>query len=385
MALINAGEPGRDLSRRRLLRLAGLTGVGAFITSCQRGTIIADPSQLGAVGDPRVATQLAAQATAASRPSAGDVTPEPLPLARDFGFDTDIRLVPNGQFYTMKFNPTPPPEIDVGTYRLTIDGLVATPLSLSLAELQAMQADQFIRTLECISNPAGGDLVGNAVWKGVKLAHVLAQAGVDPTGTELKLESADGYDTGIPLTLAMDPQSYLAYEMNGRRLPPNHGYPVRCLFPGRYGQKQPKWLTSITVQGTPHKGHWEAMGWSHEAAVQINSRFDAPNHRAMVAGPVVVRGIAFSDLSGVARVQIIVDNKETHEARLAKAPAPFGDLAWTEWEWTWTDPPPGKHSLLAKATDGSGRSQRHARLNLLGGTFPDGTTEMDKLSVQVPG
>jgi DMSO/TMAO reductase YedYZ molybdopterin-dependent catalytic subunit len=369
-------RPPSGLSRRRLLRLAGLAGAGALIAGCQRGTILPEPPPATGAGRRR---------TPPATGAAGVVPAERPPLARDFGFDTDIRLVPNGDFYTMKFHPSAPPEIDPPSFRLEVGGLVGRPLALSLAELRALPSALFMRTLECISNPAGGDLIGNAVWQGARLADVLALAGVDPRATDLKLESADRYHTGIPLSLALDPRSYLVYEMNGQPLPAKHGFPLRCLFPGRYGQKQPKWLTRITLQDRPHRGHWEAQGWSQEAPIRISSRFDTPGHRATVAPPLVVRGIAFSDLSGVSRVQVIVDDQAIHEARLVKAPAPFEDLAWTEWEWLWEQPAPGHHTLLAKAADGNDRTQSRSRPNLLAGTFPDGTTAMDRLSVTVSG
>jgi hypothetical protein len=225
--------------------------------------------------------------------------------------------------------------------------------------------------------------VGNATWRGVRLVDVLELAGVDPSAPEFKLESADKYHTGITMELARDPRSVLVFEMNGEPLPAKHGFPLRCLFPGRYGQKQPKWLTSITVQTERHRGHWEGQGWSDTAPIQINSRFDSPARRATVQPPVVVRGIAFADLSGVASVQIIVDDGERFEAELAKAPSPFTDLVWTEWEWVWEDPAPGNHTLLARASDGNGLSQSRPRDQLLGGTFPDGTTTMDKLNLFV--
>jgi hypothetical protein len=172
--------------------------------------------------------------------------------------------------------------------------------------------------------------------------------------------------------------------MNGEPLPAKHGFPIRCLFPGRYGQKQPKWLTGITVRRERHVGHWEAQGWSDEAPIRINSRIDGPRGGATVAAPVAVHGIAFSGLSGVVRVELVVNDRETHPATLRRAPAPYTDLVWTEWSWTWRDAPAGNHRLLARARDGSGRSQSRPRGELLSGTFPDGTSAMHQVRLFVP-
>lgn len=374
------------LSRRAVVRFAALAGLSTVIVGCRRGLILEDSAQLATAArtDSRAATELALRATATR--AARKRTPRPAPPARDLGVDSDVRLTANEDFYIMKFHPSAAPAMDAAAWRLQVTGSVERAVSLSLTDLAALPVETFMRTLECISNPAGGNLVGNAVWRGVRLADVLALAGHPPPGSHLKLTAADEYHTGIPLELALDRRSYLVFEMNGEPLPADHGYPVRCLFPGRYGQKQPKWLTGIAVQAAPHVGHWEQQGWSDTAFIQINSRIDAATRPAGPGEPVVVRGIAFSDDSGVVAVELGVDKKERHPATiLRQAPDPFTNLVWTEWEWTWPDPPPGVHVIQAKARDGRGLAQRHPRANLLSGTFPDGTSDMHQVTVQVPG
>jgi DMSO/TMAO reductase YedYZ molybdopterin-dependent catalytic subunit len=369
-----------------LLRLAALAGSGVFITGCRQGLVLRDERDLAtaALTDARAGTEFAHRAT--DTPSARKSTPHPAPSARELGVDSDLRLTANEDFYTMKFHPSDPPVVDPEAWRLVVDGLVASPLALSLADLRALPVVTFMRTLECISNPAGGTLIGNAVWEGVRLADVLRAAAVDPAGKYLRLESADGYHTGIPLELANDEASTLVMMMNGVQLPAEHGFPLRCLFPGRYGQKQPKWLTGITLQATPHKGHWEKQGWSDTAEIRVNSRIDSATRPKAVGEPVVVRGIAFSDASGVVSVELVVDRKDGYPATLLqRAPVPFTTLTWTEWEWTWTDPPAGNHVIQAKARDGNGLTQNNPRKNLLAGTFPDGTSDMPQVTVQVPG
>lgn len=376
----------RPLSRRDLLRLAALGGGGVFITGCRQGLVLRDERDLAtaALTDARAGTEWARRAT--DTPSAKKSTPHPAPSARELGVDSDLRLTANEDFYTMKFHPSAPPVIDPATWRLVVDGLVATPLALSLADLRALSVVTVMRTLECISNPAGGTLIGNAVWRGVRLAEVLQSAQVEPEGKFLQLTSADEYHTGIPVDLAQDEASLVVFEMNGVPLPAEHGFPLRCLFPGRYGQKQPKWLTGITLQAEPHQGHWEKQGWSDTAEIRVNSRIDSATRPKAAGEPVVVRGIAFSDASGIASVELIVDRKDAFAATLLRqAPVPFTKLTWTEWEWTWTDPPAGNHVIQAKARDGDGIAQNNPRKNLLAGTFPDGTSDMVQVSVQVPG
>jgi len=386
------------LDRRRLLRLAAVSATGVAITGCRRGVILKDLSdaELAKLGDPTRAAEIVGQATRAAAeraaggasarshaaPATAGPTPTP-PLARGLGLATDIALTPNDDFYVMKYGTIP--DVSAGDFRLQIAGRVRRDVHLSLADIRALPSATLLRTLECISNPAGGGLIGNAVWTGARFADVLGLAGPEPGATELKLESADRYHTGVPLDLALDERSYLVYAMNGMPLPREHGFPARCLFPGRYGQKQPKWLTRITVQTARHAGHWEGQGWSDTAEIRVNSRVDAPRDHATARGSVTVGGIAFSGLSGVARVELVIDDTRTVEAVMTKAPAPFADLVWTEWSWTWDDPPPGNHVILARAVDGDGRAQHRVRENVLGGTFPDGTSEMHRVRVFVPG
>ncbi len=379
--------PAAEVSRRAVVRYAALAGLGAVIASCRRGLVLTDESQLAtaALTDWRAATELALRAT--DTPSARKSTPRPAPSARDLGVDSDLRLTANEDFYTMKFHPSPPPELDRSAWRLEVSGQVGRPLSLSLAELSALPVATFMRTLECISNPAGGNLIGNAVWRGVRLADVLALAAPRPAAQYLKLTSADDYHTGIPLELALDPRSYLVFEMNGERLPAAHGFPLRCLFPGRYGQKQPKWLTGIALQTEPHAGHWEQQGWSDTAFIQINSRIDGATRPERAGAPVVVRGIAFSGVAGVASVDLRggPQGDVTPPRSCGALPSPSP---------TWFGPSgSGRGPILRRASTSSrprrgtarGLAQRHPRANLLSGTFPDGTSDMQQVTVQVPG
>src|SRR5690606_36573230 len=112
--------------------------------------------------------------------------------------------------------------------------------------------------------------------------------------------------------LAQDPRSLLVYEMNGEPLPADHGFPLRCLWPGRYGQKQPKWLTRIELVAEPTLGYWESQGWSNEAIIRPNSQIRAPEtFVTLPPEPIRVSGFAFANRTGVAKVEVSTDNGET--------------------------------------------------------------------------
>ena len=138
--------------------------------------------------------------------------------------------------------------------------------------------------MQCIGNWIGGPLVGNAEWGGTPLSNVLDLAGVKSEAIRVKFysDSSDGYTTSIPLERALRDEVILAWEMNGEPLPSKHGFPLRLINPGHYGQKMPKWITRIELIDEEYLGYWESkpenkpFKWSDEAVATVNSRIDAP-------------------------------------------------------------------------------------------------------------
>jgi DMSO/TMAO reductase YedYZ molybdopterin-dependent catalytic subunit len=277
---------------------------------------------------------------------------------------------------------SPVPVLERDAWQVAVEGLVASPYTLNWSNLAALPAVEQMQTLECIGNPVGGRLIGNVVWRGVSLRAVLERAEPQPAAQWLVMSAADEYYTSVPLELAMDERSLLAYEANGAPLPKAHGFPARILLPGVYGQKQPKWVTSLRLSDRYVAGYWEKEGWSDEAAIKINSRIEYPR-QAMILPPnepTLITGVAFSDLSGVARVEVSTNFGQTwHDANLLPGPSPS---VWTVWAWAWEAPPAGSHVLLARATDGQGVVQTPAE-GVLGGVFPDGTSGIHRVVMEV--
>ena len=358
------GMAGR-ITRREMLRLTALGVAGVVMAACQR-------QPLGVALGVDVAPSEPITKGSGQGPS----------QAPPFKYDSPVMITPVDQFYEVKYSATVP-HVDVSTWRLLVTGEVERPLSLTLDEIKAMPVVEEMRTLECISNPAGGDLISNAVWRGARLAEILQQAGIKPGVTEIVIRSADDYHTSIPLDLALNEHALLAYWMNGVDLPVEHGYPLRALWPGRYGMKQPKWITQLEAITGHHTGFWEGQGWSNEAIIQPNSRIDAPPSGAeFKAGePITLSGIAYSSDVGIARIEVSTDDGATWaEAELIRGPSP---LTWTEWRTRWANPTPGRHVLLARVTDNAGKTQTKGGFSLLGGTFPDGTSAMHQVIVDI--
>jgi DMSO/TMAO reductase YedYZ molybdopterin-dependent catalytic subunit len=344
------------LSRRQVLRLAALGAISAFITACQR----------------------------AIEPIASVLTPTPAPtkILRSASDVNSIPITSNKDFYITSISSPPAVPQD---WKLAVTGLVDKPLALSLVDIRALPAVTEMRTLSCISNPIGGDLISNAVWKGVRLQDVLTQAGVQTTARFLKLEALDGWSTGIPLELGMHDHSLLAYEMNGEPLPPDHGAPLRCLFPGRFGMKQPKFIKTITLVDKEYAGYWEKQGWSGDAFVLPYSRINSPIDLEVITGATLtMSGIAHAGASGLAKLEIGWDDLNQWEtADLTRGPNPY---VWCVWKWTGKSLSPGRHTLYARATDGNGKMQvRGIGFSLFGETYPDGTDQMHSVVLEFKG
>lgn len=380
--------PLQPLSRRDVLKLISL-GAGAwFLVACGEGEA-ASPLAPAA---PSTQEEPALSAHATSTPPAP--TPE-ASSAYQPDLDLDLeglerppedyqagRITPTESFYVQNSNGIAKP--DPLKWRSSLDGLFENPLELSLPELKSRARQELMRTLECIGNPAGGSLIGNATWTGISLAALLAEARPAPEARYLIFYAADEYSTAIPLSLGMQPGSTLVYEMNGEPLPAKHGSPLRVLLPGVYGQKQPKWVLSIRASARDSQGTWEKKGWSNEATIQINSRIETPSLRQILpaGSPFYLTGAAMADTSGVAKVEVSLDDGKTWQTATL-SPGPDAGV-WTLWHWVWEDPRPGKYVLLARATDGRGATQEaSSTFGVLDGVFPNGTRLMHRVSVTV--
>jgi DMSO/TMAO reductase YedYZ molybdopterin-dependent catalytic subunit len=266
-------------------------------------------------------------------------------------------VTPNSRFYQVSKNYPFDPAVDVATWSLEITGLVATPIRFSYAQfVTTAAAVERYQTLECVTNPVGGDLIGNAQWKGVRVRDILALAQPGRDAAAVLWRSADGYSESVPLSVAMDPEALLAFEMNGRPLPRQHGAPVRVLLPNRYGMKQPKWLTGIDVVSTASLRRWERQRFENPAIVKTHSAFLA---EAQDNGSVQLGGWAYAGHRGVAAVEVSTDGGRTWFGAATKPP--LGESCWQFWSVEWASPGPGEYVLAVRARDATGALQPERR------------------------
>lgn len=279
-------------------------------------------------------------------------------------------VTPVDSFYTVSKNLFDP-VLKESDWSLRVDGLVHRPFTLDYRQLT--ESGPTVRsyvTLTCISNDVGGNLTGNALWRGIPLRDVLQQAGVMDRAVDLMMEAADGYTDSIPIDKAMHPDTLLVWEMNGAPLTPKHGFPARLIVPGIYGMKNVKWVTRLSVVDYDYKGFWERRGWSDEAIIKTWSRFDVPDRRGQFTHrtPAIVAGVAYAGDRGVSAVEISADRGLTWlPAELKEGLGPY---AWRLWKAEWIPQETGSVELWVRAIDGAGTVQSEVRRSPL----PDGAS-----------
>ncbi len=223
-----------------------------------------------------------------------------------------------------------PPE----DHRIMINGLVDTPLVFTMQDLKRFPRENRVAFLECAANSGmewrGAQLNGcqfthgmihNVMYTGVRLKHLLAEAGVSPRGKWVLPEGADPshMTRSIPMEKAMD-DCLVAYAMNGEALRPEQGYPVRLVVPGWEGNMWVKWLRRIEIGDSPWQHREETSKYTDLLAdgtarrftweMDVKSVITNPSPQAPILhgrGRTVLSGMAWSGFGTVARVDVSVD------------------------------------------------------------------------------
>ncbi len=263
-------------------------------------------------------------------------------------------ITSNDDFYVTSYDLTP--EIDLEQWSLHVGGMVKRPTSWSFADLLKRPQTTMIATLECIGNTVGGYSIGTAEWEGVKLNHLLDEAGFDPTAFDLVLRGADDYSDSFPLSRALEDDVLLAVKMNGVPLPPDHGYPARVIVPGIYGMKNVKWLTGLDLVPHDYKGYWQQQSWSDTALVKLSSRIDVPGDRERITTPsYTIKGIAFNGRHAIQAIEVSTDAGKTWEpGTLLPKLSPY---TWTPWQFEWRIPQSGEYTLMVRAANAQNAMQ----------------------------
>ena len=268
-------------------------------------------------------------------------------------------ITPNELFYCVTKNVVDP-KVNVDLWHLEVNGLVQNRATWRFQDLVGFPAREQQTTLMCISNGLDAGLISNAIWKGIPLRDLLDQAVPLSNAARVRLHGVDNYTDTIPLEKAMKPTTLLAYEMNGVPLPHRHGFPLRVIVPGYFGEKHVKWLTRIELTDANAKGFYETQGWGPDFITPTRSRIDLPDHESRftlgeLQQPVEIKGIAYGGDRGISRVELSFDDgKSWRDADIYYA---GGDLAWSLWKAEWRPDASGDFVLVVRATDGEGDVQ----------------------------
>jgi DMSO/TMAO reductase YedYZ molybdopterin-dependent catalytic subunit len=293
-------------------------------------------------------------------------------------------LTPADQFFTTQHYGHP--EVDPAAFRLKISGLVDRPKALSLEELRKMGGKELIAGFECSGNrrPLQG-LSSNGRWTGLPLRTVLDGAGVKPQAREIvffgadrgkeevefrtqKYEVEQQYGRSLPRDIALSPEPFLAYALNGEPLTRHQGSPLRLIVPGWYGAPNVKWLSEIHAQQDQYLGKFQArwyrtlkgemvdgvMKWTETAITRMQLKSfiarvtsDGTRHKVM--------GVVLHDGTPIKSVEVKVDDGPWQPARLD--PSTTAKYSWKLFTYAWDGATPGEHTLVSRVTDMKGTVQ----------------------------
>ncbi|MGH7309542.1 MAG: sulfite oxidase [Candidatus Rokuibacteriota bacterium] len=282
------------------------------------------------------------------------------------------------------------PVVDLAQWSLRVEGEVDNPLVLRLDDLRGLPLVKQDAVLECAGNgrsfhkPRASGIqweygaVGNAGWVGVRLADVLRLAKVRPGPLHVAFDGADRAPTpqapdfirSVPVWKAREPHTMLAWEMNGAPIPHLHGGPVRVVVPGWIGSASVKWVERILV--IPEEFNGAFMKRSYRApraedekdtyslqSLEVKSLVIAPTAgMRLPAGRVPVWGWAWSGEGELTGLDVSTDGGKSWRA--AAFVGAQDRYSWRKWEHAW-DAAPGRHTVMARATDSLGRVQPTSR------------------------
>lgn len=325
------------------------------------------------------------------------VTTRPPHLETPFPVFNEGPITPNDAFFVRYHLANFPTRIDPDTYRLTIKGVVDTPLSLSLAELKALaEPVEVVAVNQCSGNSRafsmprvfgaqlGNGSMGNARWLGVPLKAVLEKAGVKAEAKQVTfrgldkpvLQSTPEFIKALDISHAMDGEPMIAWSMNGSDLPFLNGYPIRLVVPGYFGTYWVKHLSEIEVVDHTYDGFFMAKGYrvpdndcfciapgTTAAQTQPISRLPVRSFITSVKHGdvlpwkknVALKGIAFDGGAGINKVEVSIDGGKTWLT--ASLGQDLGRFSFREWTLTTTFADKGATPLMVRASNNAGETQ----------------------------
>jgi DMSO/TMAO reductase YedYZ molybdopterin-dependent catalytic subunit len=322
-------------------------------------------------------------------------------------------FTPNEAFFVRWHLPVIPNSVDLGKWKLRVEGNVERPLELAFPELMSrFKAVSVAAVDQCSGNSRsrfqprlpggqwGNGAMGNALWTGVRLREILDAAGIKTGSLQVQFEGLDkgmgprGYGSNrflkaLVLTNPILDECVIAYSMNHQPLPMLNGFPVRLVVPGYFATYWLKGLTSIRVLDQPDDNFWMKTAYRIPdtprnsttpeemrsgkvptipvGRMPVRSFLISPDGSAKIpAGfPLRLQGVAFSGYGGVRKVEVSADDgKSWREAQLGENLGPYPFRTWNS---DWTPQRSGKYDIAVRATDSLGNVQLDAPVWNTGG------------------
>ncbi|WP_026820674.1 molybdopterin-dependent oxidoreductase [Arthrobacter castelli] len=357
---------GAGMQRRKFLGATAVSAAAGVVGGLVSGSLRQAQSAATAL---RSAVQL-------PRPASGS---KPIPDAATLKLDGISALVTDTDTFYRIDTAFTVPRIDPTTWRLKVTGMVEQEVEIDFGQLRARPLIERYITLACVSNPIGGELIGNAKWLGWPIRDLLAQASPAADADMVLSTSADGWTAGTPLEVLTDNRdAMLAIGMNDAPLPFEHGFPVRMVVPGLYGYvSATKWVTELKVtRFADDVAYWTTRGWAARGPIKTSSRIDTPRNGAnRPPGRLRLGGMAWSQHVGIRAVEVKVDDGEWQPAELAAA---ISTDTWRQWVAD-VDLEPGERELTVRAIDRNGDVQ----IGEFAPPIPSGATGYHSITVQI--
>jgi DMSO/TMAO reductase YedYZ molybdopterin-dependent catalytic subunit len=360
--------PGRSESSERVPDQAKRRLIGAVATTVGVG-VVAQTQTGNGTSEPVEPATAPANASSAVRTNLDSAA------AKSLGVGGLEPLV-STKFYQVDINSADP-AIEPADWSLSVTGAVESPTTYTLEELTDLESQEEFHTIRCVGDSLNGKKMDNALWTGIPAKTIFEE--VQPTSdcNCVRLHADDGYFQVFPLE-ALEAGMF-AYEMNGKELPRGHGYPLRALVPGHWGEVQVKWLTEIELLNEDMEGYWEKRGWHGTGPAGTVAKLHAVND--LDDGRKQVAGHAYAGTRGISDVEVSIDGGETWDSaqlseRLAavdpdadSAPPTAGTNVWRQWAFEY-EPPEMGHEVVVRAIEADGTVQPTAQSK----AFPDGAT-----------
>jgi DMSO/TMAO reductase YedYZ molybdopterin-dependent catalytic subunit len=304
----------------------------------------------------------------------------------------DAWLTPQDQVFSVQHYGTP--KFDYNDFRLEIGGMVKNSKQFTVDQLKALPKAEVVMTLECAgngSNPGFMNAVCNNRWGGTPLAPILKECGIDPAATEIVFFGEDKQEeilrpgtkrelkVDVPFGRSMSvsdaqrPDLLLAYERNGQPIEHRNGAPIRLIVPGWYGVANVKWLTRIECRDRRYMGKYMARDYvtvrgerfgdeivyveSSVTRIQLKSVVARVMRQSTSNGkvPASAFGVAWDDGTGIAKVEVKVDDGPWNAAKLSDEPR--SKYGWTFFSCDLGNLALGNHTVVSRAINVNGRIQ----------------------------